>query len=155
MIHYPALRLYCYYGFPFTSFTIPGEIDDLGTVKVFQHFGKSAVRASVPVFLLHSATIFIYLFGMYVCYKFIIYKFPFICNIKLLQYCKTFFLYFFNYAVAVFCCLFNVLSLNCSNICSISILCFSHASLLLSYFFYARHTLFLFVQRFHTVLFFL
>lgn len=66
MIHYPALRLYCYYGFPFALFAVPGEIDNLGTVKVFQHLGKSAVRASVPVFLLHPATIFIYLEYMFV-----------------------------------------------------------------------------------------
>lgn len=66
MIHYPALRLYCYYGFPFAFFTVPGEIGNPGTVKVLEHLWKSAVRASVPVFLLHPATIFIYLECMFV-----------------------------------------------------------------------------------------
>ena len=54
MINYPALRLYCYYGFPLAFFTVSGEIDDFGTVKVFQHLGKPTVRASVPIFLLHT-----------------------------------------------------------------------------------------------------
>ncbi len=66
MIHYPALRLYCYYGFLLAPFTVPGEVYDFGAVKVFEHFGKSAVRASVPVFLLHSVTIFICLECMFV-----------------------------------------------------------------------------------------
>lgn len=58
MINYTALRLYCYYGFLLAPLTVSGKIYDLGAVKVFQHLGESTVRTSVPVFILHPATIF-------------------------------------------------------------------------------------------------